>query len=100
MNELRVENGDTCYKLIDITSHQPSGKYLYIPQDGDQIIFSVHDTSGREVITQRYICSGNQNASISINTNLPEGEYSYTVKLVTTTGETHTIVKDAKLLIE
>lgn len=99
-NEIRVEDGDTCYKLIDITSKQPSGVYRYIPAEGDRLILSVHSLNGEEIIVQKFTCNGRASPSIIIPTDLPEAEYRYTIKLITVTGETHTIVKNEKLIIE
>ena len=98
-NIIRVEDGDTCYKAIRITARQPTGKYLYVPQAGDEIRMIIKCADGTEVITEKYICDG-ASSTIKINTDLPEGEYLYTIKLIMITGEIHTIIKDAKLIIE
>ena len=99
-NTIKVENGDTCMKIVKILCRQPSGTYIYIPCQGDRLVLSITNLHNEELISSEFICDGKNYPVITFETNMPEGEYKYTIKLFTMSGDVHTIVKEEKLIIE
>lgn len=99
-NTIKVENGDTCMKIIKILCRQPSGTYIYIPCQGDILELIITNLDNEELITSEFVCDGENYPVITFETNLFEGRYKYTLKLFTLSGEVHTLAKEEKLIIE
>lgn len=98
-NTIKVENGDTCMKIVKILCRQPSGTYIYIPCQGDVLELTITNQDNEELITTEFECDGENYPVITFETDLPEAEYKYTIKLFTLSGDVHTLAK-GKIIIE